>query len=226
MSKLNVNPRVNVDAETARWYREIAMQVNAISENKTIAFYGVPGWRDIIGRVVPKVTGAGTPARAIFRGGKIGQYAFVAGDLYDMEFHIPHDYVPGTDIYIHVHWAHNGTTITGNAVFDFFHTYAQGHNVGTYPAEKQITLTYPTVDIATTPQYRHRIDEVIMSGPSATVTLMDRDDLTPDGLILMACQLTTLPTIGGGGKLFINHVDIHYQSNNLSTKNKAPDFYA
>lgn len=37
--KLNTTPRVNVDAETARWYREIAQQVNAISEGKLGGFY-------------------------------------------------------------------------------------------------------------------------------------------------------------------------------------------
>lgn len=39
MSKLNVTPRVNVDAETARWYREIANQVNALSEGRIVGFY-------------------------------------------------------------------------------------------------------------------------------------------------------------------------------------------
>lgn len=38
--KLNVTPRANVDADTARWYREIAYQVNALSEGKAQAFYG------------------------------------------------------------------------------------------------------------------------------------------------------------------------------------------
>jgi hypothetical protein len=38
--KLNITPRANVDAETARWYREIARQVNALSEGKAAAFYG------------------------------------------------------------------------------------------------------------------------------------------------------------------------------------------
>ena len=37
--KLNVTPRVNVDAETARWYREIARQVNGLSEGSQVAFY-------------------------------------------------------------------------------------------------------------------------------------------------------------------------------------------
>ena len=39
MSKLNTTPRVNVDAETARWYREIANQVNALSEGRIVGFY-------------------------------------------------------------------------------------------------------------------------------------------------------------------------------------------
>jgi len=225
MGKLNVTPRVNVDAETARWYREIAMQVNAISENNREAFYGVPGWRDIIGKVIPKSTGAGSPTRAAYIGGQIGQYAFIANDVYDMEFHIPHDYVIGTDIYFHIHWSHNGTSISGNAVFDIYHTYTKGHNQSVFPAEKNLTITYNTTDITTTPRYRHRVDEVIMSGESATATLMDRDDIEPDGLVLATVKLTTLPTIGGGGKLFIHTCDIHYQSDNLGTKNKAPIFY-
>lgn len=37
--KLNVTPRVNVDAETARWFREIALQVNGLSEGKLSAHY-------------------------------------------------------------------------------------------------------------------------------------------------------------------------------------------
>ena len=37
--KLNIQPRANVDAETARWYREVAQQVNGLSEGKISARY-------------------------------------------------------------------------------------------------------------------------------------------------------------------------------------------
>ena len=37
--KLNVTPRLNVDAETARWYRDVARQVNALSEGAIAAHY-------------------------------------------------------------------------------------------------------------------------------------------------------------------------------------------
>lgn len=183
------------------------------------------GWRDIIGDTQPKATGAGTPSRAVYSGGVIGEYAFIANDICDYGFHIPHDYVLGTDIYLHVHWSHNGTSISGNVVFDLYHQYAKGHNQENFTAEKVVSVTYATVDIATTPRYRHRIDEVIVSGSSATATLMDRNLLEPDGWLPVTLKLNTLPTIGGGGKLFVHNLDVHYQSSNIGTKQKEPEFY-
>lgn len=35
---------------------------------------------------------------------------------------------------------------------------------------------------------------------------------------------TTVPTVTGGS-FFIHYVDIHYQSTNLGTKQKSPDFW-
>ena len=37
--KLNSTPRFNVDADTARWYRDIARQVNSLSEGSISAAY-------------------------------------------------------------------------------------------------------------------------------------------------------------------------------------------
>lgn len=37
--KINVIPRVNVDAETTRFYKELAQQVNAVSEGRLAGFY-------------------------------------------------------------------------------------------------------------------------------------------------------------------------------------------
>ena len=37
--KLNVTPRSNVDAETTRWFRQIAQQVNGLSEGSISARY-------------------------------------------------------------------------------------------------------------------------------------------------------------------------------------------
>jgi hypothetical protein len=37
--KLNVTPRTQEDAETTRWYRQIAYAVNSLAEGKMAAFY-------------------------------------------------------------------------------------------------------------------------------------------------------------------------------------------
>ena len=38
--KLNRTPRKAADADTESWYRQIAQQVNALSECRMVAFYG------------------------------------------------------------------------------------------------------------------------------------------------------------------------------------------
>lgn len=234
-----VQPLPNPDPSLGQWmYLQWARLVRTVSQTGNIiaektSGLGIQidpdspsfGWRDIIGNTYPKATGAGTPSRSAYAGGNVGEYAFVAGDICDYGFHIPHDYVPGTDIYLHVHWSHNGTTITGDVVFDLYHSYAKGHNQANFPAEKDLSITYATTDIATTPQYRHRIDEVIASGASATATLMDRDLLEPDGFLMVTLKLTTLPTLSVGANLFVHNVDVHYQSTNIATKQKEPDFW-
>jgi hypothetical protein len=182
------------------------------------------GWRDKEGSYLFNTTGANSPAIAAYRGGVVRALQFIANDRIDVQFHMPHDWMVGTDMHIHVHWSHNGTAITGNASFQLNYTYAKGHNQANFPAEKQQTITYATTNIATTPQYRHRIDEVQLTDASGSGNYLNRGDLEVDGLILASLTLTALPTITGGG-LFIHFIDIHYQSTNIGTKNKAPGFY-
>lgn len=181
-------------------------------------------WRDIIGRVQPKTSGTGTPLRAAYAGGNTADYAFAAGDVTDFNFHIPHDWVPGTDLFFHVHWSHNGTSITGDAVFDAYYQIAKRD--GQFGAEKNLTITYATTNISNVPRYRHRVDETQMTAAAATPTMAATSEIEVDGIIMLTLKLTTLPTIGGGGKLFIHTADIHYQSSNIGTKNKQSDFYA
>lgn len=183
------------------------------------------GWRDLTCAIDPKATGAGSPARTLYRGTIYG-YAFGVGDLADFDgFHIPHDYLPGSDIFVHVHWSHNGTAISGTAAFEVTMTYAKGHNQANFPAEVTQTITVATPNIATVPQYRHRVDEVQASQAGGSATLHNTTDLEVDGLMLGYIKLITLPAITGGS-LFIHTVDIHYQSTNMATKQKSPSFYA
>ncbi len=96
------------------------------------------GWKDLMGQIVIDEAGVNAATLAAYRGGNIREYRFSVNDKVDLRFHIPHDYVPGTHLYIHHHWSHNGTAITGTgtltATYDV--SYAKGYNQGAFTAEK------------------------------------------------------------------------------------------
>lgn len=184
-------------------------------------------WRDLIGDITPKTSGAGAPALAAFRGGSVRAFFYSAGDDGDCTFHIPHDYVPGSDLYIHAHWAHNGTAISGNFVINLALTYAKGHNQAEFSAEITPQISVATPDIATIPRWRHRVDEIQLSAASPSAAQFDSDIIEVDGIIQMFFDVATIPTITGGStnEPVIMTFDIHYQSTNIGTKAKAPDFW-
>jgi hypothetical protein len=128
------------------------------------------GWIDLVGAVYPKTLGAGSPTLATSAGLR-RQYAYGVGDDGDANFHLHHDYPPGTDIYGHIHWYHNGTGISGGLRVRFNLGYAKGHNQAEFPATDTVVVVYAdTPDIATVPALRHRIDEVQMSAPGGLIS--------------------------------------------------------
>ena len=186
------------------------------------------GWRDLEATEIVDIAGANQPALVAYRGGLVRENAYSVSDKTDMRFHIPHDWVSGTDLYLHVHWSHNGTSLggafSGNATF----TYAKGHNQANFSVEKTLPITYNTVDITATPQYRHRIDEVQLSIVGGSATQLDSSAIEPDGLILLNYTQGGIPAITGGSpnEPFVHRIDIHYQSTNIGTKNRVTGFYA
>lgn len=184
------------------------------------------GWRDLLGVVTPKASGAGNPVRTLYIGTDIFDWAVNLNDVCDLSYHIPHDYLPDSDVHIHVHWPHTGTAISGNIQWTFYHTYAKGHNQANFTAQKAVTTPiYNTTNVTTTPQYRHRIEETQLSTAGGSATLANTTDIEVDGLFIGQIKLTTAPTVTGGS-VFLHYVDIHYQSTGIPTKNKAPNFYA
>lgn len=183
-------------------------------------------WRDLEGPITVPSTGANRPTLATYIG-DIEDYAFAVNDHYGpLKFHIPHDWVVGTDFYIHAHWSHNGTNISGGIQLNYNYTYAKGHNQANFHAMKTLSHAVAGLSIANTPSLRHRIDEMQLSQAGGSATLLDTALLEPDGLILVHFDVPVIPTITGGAlKPFIHYIDIHYQSTNVGTKNKAPSFY-
>jgi hypothetical protein len=183
------------------------------------------GWRDITGKIRKRGVGATDPADAVYIGGSVKQWQFSVNDEVWLEFHIPHDYVPGTDIHLHFHWSHNVTVVTGgNVVWGANITYAKGHNQAAFSSEVNPTIQQD----ASTTQYQHMIAEVQISAASPGATQIDTDLIEPDGLILTHVYLSAnnMTASNGVPDPFLHEVDVHYQSTNMATKNKVPNFYS
>ncbi len=181
-------------------------------------------WRDILGDVFARNTGATKPSFTTYRDGLL-DYQFAAADEEYFKFHIPHDHVPGSDIHLHIHWSHIGTLVTdGTVTFGYEMSYAKGHNQAAFPA----SVSGSIIGTASTTQYQHILSEGQVSASSPSGSQIDSDDLEPDGVIILRLELTTNAiTVSGGGvpDPFIHYADIHYQSTNIGTKQKAPNFY-
>lgn len=193
------------------------------------------GWKDMQGQLAPHVGGGISPTSTLIKGSgtHMRAWAFSGGDVLDsIMFHIPHDYVAGTDVYIHTHWQHAGTSISGNFVMTWYTNYAKGYTQAgqVFGSEITIVQTVPTANIATYPQYAHNISEFQLSNSGGDATHLNTLLLEPDGIINVAMVATTIPTINGnpGGSVnepLIMTIDLHYQSTQVATKNKNYPFY-
>ena len=188
-------------------------------------------WRDLEGLIYTDTTAPATnPKVSEFITG-VFSWSYDDGARCHFSFHMPHDYAPGTDIFIHVHWAHNATAVAANTIsFSIQACFAKGFGQEAFPAPVTAVISHPLVNIATTPRYQHMVSEVQLSAPTPTSALMDTDLLEVDGLII-GTLTTTIPaaSFSGGNpdeEVFIFTVDLHYQSTGIGTKNKAPSFYA
>ena len=182
------------------------------------------GWKDLLGDVTVKNTGGSRPALIAYRNGLL-DFEFAAGEEEYFKYHIPHDYVQGTDIFLHFHWSTNVVVTGGTLTFEYEITYAKGHAQAPFLASVSGTVVSAAASIT---QYTHELTEIQISASSPSGSQIDTDDLEPDGVIIATAGLNANNlTVGGGGvpDPFIHYVDIHYQSTNIATKDKVPDFY-
>lgn len=173
-------------------------------------------YRDLTADITVRGSGAADPAWSVFLS-PIRAYEFSATVEKEcwLTFHVPHDYVPGTDIYLHAHWG-NAAAVpnTGNIVWGFDYSYAKGYNQGAFPAATTSTVT----QACPATRYQHNIAE------TAAITIAGME---VDGLIL--CRVyrkaaDAADTLTDTAFLFT--ADIHYQSTNIGTKQKnGPAFY-
>ena len=176
------------------------------------------GWHDLLGQIQVRGTGAQDPAWNQYQG-VIYQYQFTLNDEVTLCYHIPHDYVPGSDLFIHAHWGLNGAGITQNCTWQFDATYAKGYNQGAFPA----VTTVSVLQASSTTQYQHMIAEVQLTTSGALGGVA----IEVDGLILVRILLSANSGTGTGtSRPFMHTADIHYQSTAIPTKQKnGPGFY-
>lgn len=177
------------------------------------------GWHDLVGEMYQELSNSLSTA-AIYVGG-VRQYQYDVGNEAVFHFHMPHDYAPGTDMYIHAHWSHNSALVTSGAVtWQFEIIYAKGHNQAAFSTP----LLVNAAQNASTVRYQHMIAESQATAAAGAGGLVDTDMLEVDGLMIVTVKLIG-NTMDGGAKPFLHTVDLHYQSTSLPTKNKAPVFY-
>jgi hypothetical protein len=184
-------------------------------------------WQDIIGDVSAKTSGATAPTLAALRGGNYQAWFYAAGNNANFDFHFPHDIVPNSDVFLHLHWGHNGAAIGGNLVIRISMTWAKGHNQATFPVEKVFNITIPATNLTVAPRWGHVVSEIQVSAATPTTAQYLSSIIEPDGKLLINASVVTNPTITGGttNTPYWLGFDVHYKSTNHGTKNKAPNFY-
>lgn len=180
------------------------------------------GWKDLIGPIQSRAGGAAALTFAAYRS-NIYQYQMdtTAREAH-LEFHIPHDLIipSGGGLYIHTHWSLAAAGGTGNAVFTYDISYAKGYDQAAFSAAVSPTVTQAASGTA----YQHMIAEVQFTADSPSATQIANSLIEVDGLLLVRCRCTTLPT-GTGGAPFVHFIDVHYQSTQLATKGRNYPFY-
>lgn len=173
------------------------------------------GWRDLEGTIDTK-TGSTNPTWTIIGAGPFYAYAFDYTPTQDecfLTYHVPHDIVPGSDIYFHLHWMTDGTS-TNSTKWELTYTYAKGFNQEAFSATGTlVTLEEAAPGVA----YQHMVTE------TDAITISGLTE--PDGLILLHIKRVSNGGSNNTDTVYLLEADIHYQSTNIATKNRAPSFY-
>lgn len=171
-----------------------------------------PVWHDITSEVKARGVGATDPGWSQINATAFYAYQFTLNDQVWMSFHVPHDYKKGTDIYLHAHWIPDGTN-ANSVKWQFIYSYAHGHNQAAFDLSGTTISAEQTVGGT---QYQHYVTETV----AITIT-----DMEPDGIIEVNVTRITNGATDNTDGVFLLTADIHYQSTNRGTLNRAPDFY-
>jgi len=183
---------------------------------------GSYGWNDMISNFVVKDTvGANNPSWSTLFNGMQG-YTFSASQMNQVwcDFHVIHDIALNTVLYPHVHWTPT-TTGTGVVRWGIEYSVAKGHQQATGSVFPATTTVYVEQTIGSASQWKHFVAEVSLADA------IPATNVEPDTVI----KVRIFRDAGHANDTYAGTVhawqaDIHYQVATLSTKNRAPNFYA
>lgn len=127
-------------------------------------------WHDQLGAINVRATGPTAPAYTAYIG-SIYAFAFDRAGMQEafVEFHVVHDYAPGTDWYIHAHWSTSAAP-TGDVNWLFECAYAKGYDQEAFAGTSGVSGTITTgVTQAASTAFYHMIAEVQMSAPDGRI---------------------------------------------------------
>jgi len=145
------------------------------------------GWADLLGTIdIRGAAGGASPVWAVYSGG-IYQFSFgTAGGVTEVfiNYHIGHDFVPGSDIYIHAHWSTIAAP-TGQANWLFEVVSANGYGRSRFEGTAGST-TPITVGVAQTSDgaFYHCIAETLLATAGGLVTAGGNVSITSGAAVL------------------------------------------
>lgn len=182
------------------------------------------GWRDMMGQVLVKTSGTDRPTfqamSAIPGAANMWGYSWSATVLQQVQidYHIDHDIKLGGVLYPHVHFRPL-TNAAGVVRWGFEYSVSKGHGqTSGFPAT---TTAYVNFSVPANSLGTHFVAEV--AGANAIPSL----NIEPDSVIHVrvfrdAANAADTYT----GAVWCWQADLHYQTQQYATTNKAPDFYA
>lgn len=183
-----------------------------------------PLWADLIGKVEVR-NNAQAPTMSNYFGDAswyewLCNSAGNANTYFYFSYHLPHDYIPGTNLFFHVHHSVNVASLTGNIYFQVQAFYGKSGSL------LNSSTATTTITQAVQPQYQHVVSETQLSNVGGTGGLLDTSLIETDGLLFVILRVQNNNanyTLSNKGALYVHQADIHYLST-IGTKNKVAPF--
>lgn len=187
---------------------ERAQQLNLLAEDA--------GWNDLLGEFIVRTSGADRPTLAtLFGGHQMLVWSRTALNQTTVNWHLRHDYKPGSAVYPHIHFRPTGN-LAGNVHWRFILSATKGYGqTSGIPAATTIDVIFP---IPANSMGTHFVAEIPAPGWYTT-------ELSWDTVIHCTVQRRAdLATDTHEATVAAWQADLHYQVGRIATPARLPPF--